>query len=982
MPFPVVGHSLNDRLCIMTPPPQHPPFMIDHSGQLLEQGALQSIEGAMSPDPVVLPTTNADPGPALEREERLLGIPRHEAQVGMGSSVSHTASSVVIPDSGLDQDVEEIAIQSSYSWHIPSGSPRSMALSTPYGARDTFWHGMSPWRYNISRPISLPGGGPLMFETPNTPSGADTLAKDFQVMLAKFIGSIHDKQVGDLAPSLTDKLQDLIPEMYNGEIKDQIQTLLYSYQKQPLRQIFELAAYLFSNNLLTNHQMCVFVNWVIDDNHLPSLRRFLQLDTPTVQAFSSELLKAGVRAKKIDFTRQILAATRASLNDIAEEAIATTNFEFQGFILSTLDPQFLSGQSGARLLRVVVRTRNVAAATTLINNNAAVDIQLSPEIDTTALWEAVSTYNLEMVECLVLAGADVDAPSWRRHQTPLALAVSRKNMAIAEYLVEHKAKIPAIWGLTGRPFLEHTATHAPEIHDMILRKIPTLRQSKHLSTKDIVSAAQYSPDKLSEFLIKNNHISSELLEESLVIALRSRNTTAVVNLLRQGVDPNGSCLSSTFERPIVAAVRASVKYRGHYTNLLISANVDVNVSGILEVLLENEDNPYDSHLLDSLTRAGYDLGKYGPPLLERSAVEQATAFIALLLDHETPINNYGRTRTVLQAAASQGTLQLVRYLVDRGANVDSPAYPIKGFTALQGAAQSTTSSVEKIEFLISIGAEVNDPPAISGGMTALEATVRPWPPLDEFDNEYYEEQEEYYEKKSDISKAFNLHLDKGATLNRPDGSPSPLLHDIIIREEYDVLKLALEKGAYPHHMWATEAAAYNDRTPLQLAAELSQMRSVELLLQHGANPNAGPGAHHGRTALQAAASAEVPNSRMITLLLSKGADVNAAPAIVGGVTALQGAAIKGYINIALLLIKEGADVNAPPALENGRTAIDGAAEHGRLDMVKMLLNARAVGDVLGKTGLTNAIKLAKKNQHHTVAALLEARGHNPGGGPE
>jgi hypothetical protein len=143
MPFLVVGHSLNDRLCIMTPPPQHPPFMIDHSGQLLEQGALQSIEGAMSPDPVVLPTTNADPGPALEREERLLGIPRHEAQVGMGNSVSHTASSVVIPDSGLDQDVEEIAIQSSYSWHIPSGSPRSMALSTPYGARDTFWHGAS-----------------------------------------------------------------------------------------------------------------------------------------------------------------------------------------------------------------------------------------------------------------------------------------------------------------------------------------------------------------------------------------------------------------------------------------------------------------------------------------------------------------------------------------------------------------------------------------------------------------------------------------------------------------------------------------------------------------------------------------------------------------------------------------------------------------------------------------------------------------------
>jgi ankyrin repeat protein len=72
-----------------------------------------------------------------------------------------------------------------------------------------------------------------------------------------------------------------------------------------------------------------------------------------------------------------------------------------------------------------------------------------------------------------------------------------------------------------------------------------------------------------------------------------------------------------------------------------------------------------------------------------------------------------------------------------------------------------------------------------------------------------------------------------------------------------------------------------------------------------------------------------------------------------------------------LLIKELADINAPPSPVDGRTAIDGAAEHGGLDMVQVLLNAGAVGDVLGKLGFANAIALAKRNKHRTVAMLLE-----------
>jgi ankyrin repeat protein len=74
-----------------------------------------------------------------------------------------------------------------------------------------------------------------------------------------------------------------------------------------------------------------------------------------------------------------------------------------------------------------------------------------------------------------------------------------------------------------------------------------------------------------------------------------------------------------------------------------------------------------------------------------------------------------------------------------------------------------------------------------------------------------------------------------------------------------------------------------------------------------------------------------------------------------------------------MLIEKGANVNALPAFNDGRTAIEGAAEHGRLDTVKMLINAGATGDIVGKAGFTKAINLAKKNSHFQVAELLGAQ---------
>ena len=95
-----------------------------------------------------------------------------------------------------------------------------------------------------------------------------------------------------------------------------------------------------------------------------------------------------------------------------------------------------------------------------------------------------------------------------------------------------------------------------------------------------------------------------------------------------------------------------------------------------------------------------------------------------------------------------------------------------------------------------------------------------------------------------------------------------------------------------------------------------------------------------RTPLQKAA--EVGNLKIVQLLMTRGADVNAPPAVRGGATALQLAAIGGYIGIVVVLLDNGANVFASAARMNGRTALEGAAEHGQIDMIKVLFNARRV----------------------------------------
>jgi ankyrin repeat protein len=694
------------------------------------------------------------------------------------------------------------------------------------------------------------------------------------------------------------RVQELLPE--RGDFSRQIGPWLDYERGLPLQQMLYIAAYLSSNNLLSNEQTEKLLVSMTEFSYADVLQSFLRPETPTTQAFGLRLVEAAQRLKNINLLRQMHSAG-ATFNHAAELVMQIDN-----------------------------------------------------------------------AELLARAGVDVNccnsAGTWPS-RCPLATAVLGGNISILKCLINHGAKVAGV-NVKGIPLLDYAAREAPAIHSILLRSEPHLKAQ--LGVKEIISAAEAGPRRLADIISRHRQGVDNIefqLERALVCALKTDATKAVVSLLEYGVDPNGLLLchnrsdARRGKRPLSEVLDSSTSKKYTHARVLLQYKANVNTENWLTSILSDD---YDARLLRLFVEAGFDLDKYGPEGLEFAIEVGSPEAVPLLLELGAPLDEFGERATALHVAAYSGDIGLVKLLVNRGAALDKPAYSLRGFTIMQGAAMS--AKMDMVKFVRGLGATLNAKPAALQGVTTLEAAVQPW-------GEFYEDEPSEYMGPeiydTDIEKVVTYLLDEGAQVNREDGAPSPLLHDLIERKETGLLRRVVQASAQLEHKWGTWSTNYSLRTPIQLAAEINQPNAVNILLDHGAQINASAATDRGRTALQAAASSEDANLTMIEILLSRGAEVNAPAAGDGGVTALQAAAIRGHINIALLLIERKADVNAPPALKDGRTAIDGAAEHGRLDMVQMLLNAGAVGDPFGRHGFKNAINLARENRHIVVADLLE-----------
>ncbi|MBI3850565.1 MAG: ankyrin repeat domain-containing protein [Verrucomicrobia bacterium] len=227
------------------------------------------------------------------------------------------------------------------------------------------------------------------------------------------------------------------------------------------------------------------------------------------------------------------------------------------------------------------------------------------------------------------------------------------------------------------------------------------------------------------------------------------------------------------------------------------------------------------------------------------------------------------------------------------------------------------------------------------------------------------------------SACVKLLLDRGAEVNVSNAAgATPLMRAAF---DYEKLRLLLERRA------DINAQSTLGNTALMLAARpANSHRAVELLLAHGANPNATN--NWGATALMAAAASGDDTS--VRLLLKHGANANAQPVVDhvafifgGGRSALMWAAYRGNTAIMKQLIDAGADVNGEGFLG---TPLSQTAWANHTEAARFLIDRGAQVNQAGHgDGYTPLHWAASSEQRDaSLVKLLLSRGADPnlGGG--
>jgi len=229
-------------------------------------------------------------------------------------------------------------------------------------------------------------------------------------------------------------------------------------------------------------------------------------------------------------------------------------------------------------------------------------------------------------------------------------------------------------------------------------------------------------------------------------------------------------------------------------------------------------------------------------------------------------------------------------------------------------------------------------------------------------------------------------LEAGADPNEGEGDRYPLFA-AVTNDQYDLVKLLLEKGARP------ETLTVGGRALLHVAAERDDAEMLRVFLDRGADPNvlsaqgftpavaallAGKGnalavlrGYGGKLVfgdLRADYVVGVCQSDDISALtevLDEGADPNEPDGT--GLLPLHVVTVRGQAAMAALLLERGADPNARDA--RGMTALHQAARWGRADIAELLVAGGADADARDDQGASAAIVAVASGQFELAECL-------------
>jgi ankyrin repeat protein len=523
----------------------------------------------------------------------------------------------------------------------------------------------------------------------------------------------------------------------------------------------------------------------------------------------------------------------------------------------------------ATALQAAAFNGNIDMVVSLLKAGSKINERAHGNDGQTALYAATNAGKASTVELLVQSGANIDAPGCNSIIFPrpaLLIAVERNDYTLVELLLSSGANPNApAFGYHGITLLEAaTNGHKNE-------RIVSLLLAKG-----------------AEDTIRFNDLAGTLfMRLQLLQAIGRGDSEKVHSLVDMGAEVD--------MKPMV--------YRDLDQRGVFSWDQRTPMKQITMLHLATATKEVDSSLFIYMLKHArsneLDYNGCLQPILHQAVGQRRVDFVEALLDAGVNINAISPfsqlqqcyfiqpVPTALHIASTQGEVDMVCLLLNRGANIDLrlPGADTPLQTSLNLEMSIGQKNLDVFELLLSRGADINAPPSSPRGFTALQFAIR-----------------------ASIGSEF---------LTR------------IITLVQRLLSLGARVNASP--------ARHSGQTALQAASVSGNLDLVLLLLDQDAEINAPAAKEHGGTALQYAAIRG--HIKIAQLLLNRGAEVNAPGSEISGLTALESAAALGKLDMVQILINAGADHNLP--MENRyASALQIARENAESGVMSLLQKYR------------------------------------------
>ncbi|KAI5837291.1 ankyrin repeat-containing domain protein [Morchella snyderi] len=670
----------------------------------------------------------------------------------------------------------------------------------------------------------------------------------------------------------------------------------------------------------------------------------------------------------LDHGADIGRTAHPTCKTVLQAAVEGGNPDIINFLIDTgVNPGVnLGGPWGQRLLELAAWKGDMTTVKLLVDSGVNINARAT-DADRTALEAASARGHIELVRFLLRVGADVNVrvSSYGGPMAALQGAAAGDYLDIVKLLVNAGAYLDTKAGdSTGT--LTALQAAAREGHIEVVRFLVSIRANVNMRGPIMNgrTALQASAERGHQEIVKC--------------------------LWRAGADVNATPSNSGGRTALQAAVESG---HLHIVKFLLNMGANVNAAscdilGVLALNAAAENGHLD--IVKVLVDAGALIETPEKTALLAAAAGGNIQVVKYLLDRGANVNaqpGVGAYLTALGETAKRGNIPLARLLLNAGANVNASRGP--DFKTTEGVLQTAASGWghrDMVRFLLDAGAEVDATVTNhTNPRTALQAAVK-WPGNLEIVKMLLAAGANANDKANpppsmNYTGRLKRPLPRPPSMSEEDGSfPFPLDHNekaiaksvgtgftslqIAARTgDIDIVQCLLEAGADPNAKPSRFGA-----TALQQASLHGHLDILKSLLDAGAELRGDSAGYSGRTALQAAA--QEGHINIVRFLLDQGADVNAAAAQAGGRTALQAASEGGHVDIVRILLNAGADVNSEAIVEHGFTALQAASYEGHVDIVRVLLNAGALVDADAAAGGYTALDAANQSGNPVIFNLL------------